>query len=333
MRAWVLTDGCADREDACLGVAEAVAERIERRAIRPRALWRWIAPWGPIDPRDAPERGAGPISPRGALGWPDIIVGSGRVAAPYLMRAKRASGGRVVTVFLGPNAPAHTADLVAVLERDSVRGPNVIVTASRPCRVNRVRIAAARGGVPLVAETVRGRRVGVVIDGWRFTEDDGVRFAAALRRLRDDGAVLLVRATRVTSQPLAMALRETAHYLWDGAGPDPLVPVLAQSEALLVSAGCERSLSEAAVTGSPIMTVLPDRASGSARDFAGRLTALGMARPFSGRIERFAYPPLDSTREIAQAVHALAATRAALGRTSSRSARARTRETDGPASR
>lgn len=335
MRAWVLTDGDLDRQDVCLGVAEAAADIVERRVLRPRAPWRWLAPWAPIDPRDAPERGSGPIAPRGAHAWPEIIVGAGRMAPAYLLRAKRASGGRAVTVYLGRRCPPHAADVIAVAEHEAARGPNVVVTRAEPHRVNLIRLAAARGGTRLAADAPAGPRVGVVIDdaGGRahLGLEDVARLLVDLRRLRADGAVLLVRPPRGAPEPLMLALREVAHYLWDGSAPDPYISVLAQSEALVVSAMSTRTLSEAATTGAPILAFTPRAAQHGVRDLTRSLEARGVVRPFAGRLERFAYVPIDASREIAQAVHALAATRAALRTGAARGAPARTRETNGPA--
>lgn len=337
MRAWVLTDGDADLETRCLGVAEAVAERIERRRIMPRAPWRWLAPFGPIDPRDAPEASAiGPISPRD--GWPDVAIASGRSAAPYLMRVRRASQARVITVFIGESAAgSRVADIVAARSGSRLLAPNVMVAPTRPHRVGPIRLAAARGGPPIVSSETPGPKVAVMLGGPRrrqWSAEDVARLAAGLAKLRADGAVIAVASRREAAPDLDMALGEVAHYLWDRTGPDPAVALLAQADALVVAGDDVLSIDEAAATGRPLMAFRPSRTPASASAHLDRLTALGVVRPFAGRLEAYAYRPLDSTGEIARAISALAATRAALSPRLERRAGAPAKtETNGPTSR
>lgn len=338
MRAWVLTDGDADDETRCLGVAEAVADRVERRRVSPRAPWRWLAPFGPIDPRDAPDRSAsGPISPRG--GWPDVAVAAGRAAAPYLAPLKRASGGRCVTAFLGDTlAGAGVADVVAVTDGSRLRGPNVIASATRPHRLSLARLAAARGGPRIAPVDHEGPRVGVLLGGGpsarRWSREDSGRLAAGLARLaEDDDAILMAVARRETDDGRDMALSDLAHYLWDRQGPDPRVAVMAQADALVVAGDDLLLVDEALSTGLPVMTFRPTRTRRSTALSLDRLAALGAVRTFAGRIERTKRAPIDSTVEIARAVGALVATRAALRPRAGRKAPARKTETNGPTSR
>lgn len=337
MRAWVLTDGDADDEARCLGVAEAVADRVERRRVSPRPPWSWIAPFGPIDPRDAPESAAGgPISAR--AGWPDVVVAAGRKAVPYLMPLKRASGARTVTALLGDTmAGPAVADIVATTDGSRMRGPNVILTTTRPHRVCPVRLAAARGGARLVSLEIDGPRIGVLPGGGRaarrWSGEDVERFVAGLKRLAADGAVVMVAARRELRDGRDVALAGIAHYLWDRTGPDPHVAVLAQADALVVSGDDLLGVDEALATGKTVMAFRPTRTPRKAAAALDRLEALGAIKPFAGRIELCERAALDSTAEIARAISALVATRAALRPRAERKAPARKTETNGPTSR
>jgi mitochondrial fission protein ELM1 len=338
MRAWVLTDGNSGDEEICLAVAEAAADRIERRRVAPRAPWRWLVPFGPIDPRDAPEQGAGPIAPKRGQTWPDLVVGAGRRAAPYLVRLKAASGGRTATVFLGPSmAGAGIADLVWVSEQDRLRGSNVIVTPTRPHRIGPIRLAAARGGPALVPAEVKGKRVAALLGGdlsWRRADDEDCdRLIAGLARLCADGAVLLASLSDRTPERLAMAVRRLAHYVWEGTGDNPYISLLAQSEAFVVMSDSPNMIGQALTTGAPVMVFETSGRRRGTRAFLDRLMALGAVRPFAGRIERCGGQQLDAAAEIARAIQALVATRAALSRDVSRKKPAPTRETNGRPSR
>ena len=337
MRAWVLTDGDRDHETRCLGVAEAVADHIERRRVCPRAPWSWLAPFGPIDPRDAPGSAGGPITP--ARGWPDVVIAAGRGAAPYLAHVKRATRSRAVTVFLGDTiAGSGVADIVAAPPDARVQGPNVIAAVTGPHRMSAVRLAAARGGPPLISNDVIGLRVGALLGAGRrkrgaWSTEDVARLAASLARLRQDGAVLLCAPRRDATAALDVAVRELAHYLWDRTGADPLTTLLARSEAFVVAADDALAIDEAVSTGKPVMTFRPSHLGRSDAAAADRLEAVGATRPFAGRVERYSYAALDSTPEVARAISAIAATRAALSPRARPRLAARARETNGPTTR
>ena len=45
---WTLTDGKAGDEAPCLGLAQALGLKAEKRVVRPRSLYALLAPRGPI---------------------------------------------------------------------------------------------------------------------------------------------------------------------------------------------------------------------------------------------------------------------------------------------
>ena len=332
MLAWTLTDGNADDEARCLGVAEAVADRVERRRVSPRAPWSWLAPFGPIDPRDDPGLG-GPIAP--VRGWPEVAVASGRKAAPYLAAVKRASNGRTITAFLGASVAGRAiADVVAVTHADRLRGPNVVVSAARPHRVGQVSLAAARGSPPLFAAGA-GPKVAVLLGSAglrRWSGEDADRFEAGLVQLVAERARIAAVLGENAGGRLALAVSRVADYLWDRQGRDPTIRLLAQADAIVVSAADLLSVDAAVATGAPVLAFRPRSLDRGASRAVDRLAALGVVRPFPGRIEAFAYPPVDATAEIACAVSALVATRAALGPREERRTPARSTE-NGPSLR
>ena len=305
--AWVLTDGKAGDESPCLGLVEAMGLAPEVRRVAPRALFSGLMPHGPIDPAEAPGRAGSPIAPP----FPDLLVASGRRAVPYLRAVKRASGGRTFTVFLkDPRTGPGTADLIWVPEHDRLRGRNVIATPTSPHRISPARLAAARAAPdPRVAALARPR-VAVLAGGdsrhHRFAPDDVARLSGGLRALAEAGASLAVTLSRRSPPVLREALAALAvpprHFLWDGTGENPYVSLLAGADAIVVSADSTNMVGEAAATGTPVLVFEP---SGGHRKIAAFLDGLrrhGAVRPFAGRLEAFAYQPLDTTVEIARAV-------------------------------
>ena len=143
--AWIVTDGKAGDELQCLGVTDALHLKPEIKRVAPRKPWVWLAPWGPMDPREHPDTPGSILAPP----FPDLVVASGRRAIPALRAIKRASQGKTFTVCLkDPRTGADTADLIWVPEHDRLRGPNVLVTLTSPHRLQMAAIQAARAEPP-----------------------------------------------------------------------------------------------------------------------------------------------------------------------------------------
>jgi mitochondrial fission protein ELM1 len=316
---WILTDGKAGDELQCLGLAEALGFRPEIRRIRPRAPFTWLMPWGPIDPAERPGAAGSPLAPP----FPDLLVASGRRAVPYVRHVKRASGGRTFTVFLkDPRTGARTADLIWVSEHDSLRGDNVIVTLTPPHRISAERLAAARASPDPRLAPLPHPRVAVLAGGdsrhHRFTQADIAHFLGHLRHLADEGATLMITASRRTPAPMAAALKELAEsrrgFFWDGSGENPYVDLLALADCIVATADSSNIPGEAAATGAPILIFEPTGGHPKFGAFLEGLRRHGAVHALTGRLERTRYEPLNSTPIIAKAVaEGLARHRRALG--------------------
>lgn len=281
------------------------------RRVKPRALFTLAMPRGPIDPRDAPGKPGSPIAPP----FPDILIASGRRAVPYMRAVKRASGGRTFTLFLkDPRIGIGAADLVWVQEHDRLRGPNVLTSLTAPHRISATRLAEARSHPdPRIASLPRPR-VAVLVGGdsrhHRFTPGDEGRLLSGLRELAASGASLAITASRRTPLPLLAELRALAHaphFLWDGSGPageNPYLALLAGADAIVVTADSTNMVGEATATGIPVLVFEPSGGHPKIARFLGDLTRRGAVRSFAGRLEDYAYQPLDSTPGIAEAARA-----------------------------
>lgn len=302
-RCWLITDGKMGDLAQCIGVAERLGLATESRVVRPRALFAAFMPWGPIDPREAPSRTGSPLAPP----FPDIAVASGRRAAAYLRHLKSASGGRVFTVFLkDPRSGAGTADCLWVPQHDRLRGSNVLTTLTGPHRFSPEKLAGMRAGASLWPSDGR-HRFGVVLGGnskdFHFTPDDETRLLAGLRAIARNRATLAVTPSRRTPPGLADAVRiltqETGGFFWDGAGENPYLAILAQSDTLLVTADSTNMVGEAVATGRPVLVFRPTGGSPKIDQHLRELEHLGAIRPFQGRLEDFTYEPIDATPAIA----------------------------------
>ena len=315
----MLTDGKAGDEQQCLGVAALLSQSPEIRRVAPRTPWVWLMPFGPIDPKDKPNRSGSPISPP----FPDCAIASGRRAVPYLRAIKAASKGRTFTVFLkDPRTGAHAADLIWVPEHDELHADNVLRTLTPPHRVSKQRIAAARHNPDPRIAGLSSPRIAVVVGGnskhHRFTDADIDSLVEKLETVAKSGVSLMITASRRTPDALRDALeriaREHRGFLWDGSGDNPYVDLLALADAVVVTADSYNMLGEAAATGVPLLVFEPSGGHRKLSLYLDKLTAYGATRPFTGQIEGERYPPLDSTPFIADQIRdALARHRSALG--------------------
>ncbi|CAN1540776.1 COG3660 Predicted nucleoside-diphosphate-sugar epimerase [Rhabdaerophilaceae bacterium] len=303
---WIITDGKMGDRAHCLGIAERLHLAAEDRVVAPRPPFTWLMPWGGIDPREALSRVGSPLAPP----FPDLAIGSGRRAAPYLRHLKSASGGRVFTAFLkDPRSGTRTADFLWVPEHDRLRGANVCVTLTSPHRISPEKLAAARAANAPWGTDARPI-VGLVLGGnskdFQFSAADEARLVADMLVVIQQGWRLAATPSRRTPASLVAAISQLAldhnGYCWGGAGENPYLAILAHADALIVTADSVNMVGEAVATGTPVYIARPSGGSRKIEQFLIGLDRLGAVRPFQAALERFTYGALDSTPTIAIAL-------------------------------
>ena len=311
--AWVLASGKAGHEVNCFGIAEALGLVPALRPVQPRLLFAALAPFGPIDPRDAPQRRAALLSPP----FPDIALAAGRITVPYLRRVKRASQRRTFTVFLqDPRSGRGTADVIWVPEHDRLRGPNVVVTLTSPHPLRPAALAEARRRPdPRIARLGRPR-VALILGGpsagHSFTERDAAALASIAGMLLREGKTLMVTPSRRTppglldaiAQSLGAAATADTAFLWDGSGNNPYLHMLAHADAIIVTGDSVNMVGEAVATGAPVHIYEPTGSNPKIDGFIDKLVAQGAARRWRGALEHWTYRPIDATTEIAREIAA-----------------------------
>jgi len=304
---WVLTDGKAGDEGQCLGVAERLGVVPEIRRVRPRKPFTWLMPRGPIDPRESPDRPDSPIRPP----FPDIAIASGRRAVAYLRAVKKASNGRTFTVFLkDPRTGPGTADLIWVSGHDQLRGDNVLVTTTSPHRLTPEKLAAARAAPPATIAALTAPRVAVLVGGdsrhHRFTPTDIEGLARQLETLAGSGVALMGSPSRRTPLALAQAISavfaRNSGWWWDGTGENPYLALIANADAIVVTADSTNMIGEATATGVPVLVFEPQGGHQKIAALTSTLTQEGAVHPFRGQLAGERYAPIDSTPVIADAI-------------------------------
>ena len=306
--AWLISDGKAGHEAQALGIVDALGFAVDVKRVAPRGAWRALAPWAPVAPA---ERFAAPGT-LFAPPFPQLALAIGRTTMPYLRALRRRAGaGTFTVVLLDPKIPLGFADLVWVPEHDQLRGPDVVTTLVAPHRHSAAKLdALRRTPMPAAMARLPEPRVAVLLGGpngdYRFDKADVERLAASLKAIADQGAGLMITASRRTPAALVDAMRRLSErgkaWLWDGRGENVYPLFLAHADTFVVTADSVNMCGEPSVTGKPVYVFHPTGGSAKFDRFHASLTARGITRrlPEPGAaLETWSYPPQFAADAIA----------------------------------
>ena len=280
------------------GLAEALGWPFESIVPRPRRPWSWL-----------PAHRQPPVLLRCGLEeslpqpWPDLLISCGRRSAAVSAAVRRANGGRTFTVHIqNPRAPLRCFDLVVPLRHDGLAGPNVVASCAALHPVTPEKLAAA-------GAEWRGRlgdlQVAVMLGGrtrsHRFTRETVDQLADGLARL--DGPIAVTRSRRTEPGVVAaLKARLPDAWVWDGAGPNPYLGMLALARHVVVTEDSVSMISEAISTGKPVHVAKMAGGSRRLRRFHASLRDAGIVRTFDGRLAEWRYEPVNETPRIAAEV-------------------------------
>ena len=299
----MLTPGHAGMENPALGLAEAVGLPLVVKRVRPR--WPWV--WLPAGAWPFAFAALGADSDRLAPPWPDLLITCGRRAVPYALAIKRLSGGRTFTVHIqDPRVAPARFDVVTAPRHDRLEGENVVPTLGGLSRLTRAKLAdAAATWAPQVAQLPRPRVAVLVGGSSRAYRLDAAAAGALGRQLaelaRREGAGLLLTTSRRTGAEAERALRAglADTPCVEPRGDDAYAAILGLADAVVVTCDSVNMITEAMLTGRPVLIA---RLPGGSRRFArfhDELYGAGRARPFAGRLERWDARPLEETQAVA----------------------------------
>jgi mitochondrial fission protein ELM1 len=242
--------------------------------------------------------------------WADLLIGSGRRAAPVLRRIKARQD--CFTVFLGnPRVEPRHFDLVVAPAHDDISGNNVIPILGSLHRVTPQRLEEASLIWAGQAARLPKRRVAVLVGGTskrhHMPEPVAHRLVSDLKQLADQGIGLMITLSRRTpDHARTLFQRELglhpAVWLYDGIGDNPYFGFLALSDAIIVTNDSVNMASEACAAGKPVLVFdLPGRDGKLAR-FHRDLTALGLTRPFLGTFSLWQPAPFNETKRIVEII-------------------------------
>jgi mitochondrial fission protein ELM1 len=314
--AWAITTGEAGMRTQARGLAQAAADEVVEKIVSVRWPWSWFQAGWPglldgVDPAEGDRLGPP---------WPDLIVTCGRRAGIVGVAVKAAAAGRPALVHVqDPLAPLRDFDLVVAMEHDRVSGPKVLKVLTALHDMTPERLAVARAAwAPRFAHLPRPL-IGVLLGG----PTNGSPFGAAEARLllkrlgalraRTGGGAAVVSSRRTPEEVLALfaqaAKNDPGLWVWDRAGDNPYVGVLAVADRLVVTGDSVSMISEALATAHPVEIFLPH----IRKRHAGFIQSLldgRYARLFDAEAAPAApRPMLDATLEAGAAVRAVMAKR------------------------
>lgn len=309
---WAVSDGRAGIENQALGLAEGIGRRtpirLTTKRIQLRTPWAWLPPGFTPAPRQALSVGSDAIDPP----WPDIWIGCGRASIPLSLGVRRWSRGKTFVAQLqDPRVNPREFDVVIPPIHDGLEGQNVLPIVGACHRVSPERLDEAVLDYPAPLEDMAQPRFAVLIGGKSKRQDISAARAreiadALVLVQRETGGTLMVTLSRRTSEAAKLQLRTwlAPHcaLFYDGEGVNPYFAMLGCADHIFVTADSVNMATEAAATAKPIHILAVDGSAGKLERFHQSLQRRGCSRPFKGKLETWAYPPLLETDRAAAAV-------------------------------
>lgn len=298
---WVITEGMIGTQNQCVGVAEAMGLSILIKQVSLRQPWKTLSP---LLGFEMACTFLPPLNPP----WPDLLIASGRKSVAASRYIKRQSGGKTLTVQIqDPKTNSHQFDLVAVPFHDNLRGNNVIVTHGAPNRITMEKLNVARQQFAPLFEKMSTPRIAVLIGGnsrtHTLTRTITEEFTSQLYNLN---ASLMVTSSRRTGQEnlklIQNKLSNDKNFIWDGAGENPYLGMLAWADYIIVTADSVSMLSDAGTTGKPVYVISLEGQSARFDRLHSHFNEIGITRPFKGNLEAWSYEPLRDAQLIADSI-------------------------------
>jgi mitochondrial fission protein ELM1 len=317
---WAVSDGIAGNAVQARALADAVARltggTVETRLAQPRKPYDRLpaALWAAFGAREGgwPFTGLADGGAALARPWPGLVIGAGRRCAPAVAALKRLGGVPAVQI-MDPGMRRSAFDLIVAPRHDRLAGETVVETLGGLNALDDATLSAAAERWRPRLRHIAEPRVAVLVGGPSRSADFSARglqrLTDGLVRLAIEGAGLMVtpsrRTPRAAVDKLADALTGVGGWVWSGVGDNPYPGILGLADAVVVTADSVNMCSEAAASGKPLFVATTGRLDAKIARFHDDLAACGAARPFTGELAFWRYPPLREAERVAERVAAL----------------------------
>ncbi len=243
--------------------------------------------------------------------FPDIIIACGRrsIAAALAVKShalKQKKPHKIFLVYIhNPRIAFHHFDMVIPSYHDTVFGDNVYPTGPSLHRVTAqtLKDATQKFSFPELSRPLLSVFIGGNRRSHRMEQSVADAAGKQLKQLSKKYGIALSFSRRTPASASKAFLHHLQHqknvYIWDEASENPYFGMLAQADAILVSAESVSMISEAIFTGKPVYLLqLPGKSRRFDR-FHQWLYDNDYCRPFRGKIETNWGKSIDDTTRIA----------------------------------
>ena len=322
---WVISDGTAGMRLQAIALGDAlIAVDIKSQAtladiiIKPPWQLRHLPRLIPFLPKTLLSSWLGPIADRLSTDRPAIIITCGRrmagtsIALNQLSKA-HAAGTRTIHIR-DPRLPPHYFDILIVPQHDSARGANVLTSMASLNRLDMSSVADAANQLSEKWRNLPAPRVAVLLGGVNRRYDISAIMAKDMAsRLANfatkTGASLALIPSRRTPAnlvtQLAAALGPSPHAIMDQAENNPYPGILGLVDAVIVTSDSINMISEATITGLPILVAEWQNETGRIGAFHEAMMAAGHIAPLGNQLPKDGFTPLLEMPDIVKSVLSL----------------------------
>ena len=309
---WVISDGTAGMRLQAIALGEALiatdttnptslADIISKPSWWLRHLPRLVA----LLPRGLLLFWLGEIGGRLSNDKPAIIITCGRRMAGTSIAFNRlskahAAGTRTIHIQ-DPRLPPHYFDILIVPQHDPARGANVITSLASLNRLDMSKIADAASQLDKKWRALPAPRVAVLLGGTNRRYGISAMMAKDMaKRLADfatkTGASLALIPSRRTPAnlvtQLTTALGSLPYAVMDQAENNPYPGILGLVDAVIVTSDSVNMISEATITGLPVLIAEWQSETGRIGAFHDAMMAAGHIAPMRDQLPQDGFTPL-----------------------------------------
>jgi mitochondrial fission protein ELM1 len=257
----------------------------------------------------------GSIGGRLSKDKPAIIITCGRRMAGTSIALSRLSKANAVgtrTIHIqDPRLPPHYFDILIVPQHDPARGANVLTSMATLNRLDMPKIADAASQLGEKWRTLPAPRVALLLGGTNRRYGISAMMAKDMaKRLADfatkTGASLALIPSRRTPAnlmtKLTAALGPLPYAVMDQAENNPYPGILGLVEAVIVTSDSVNMISEATITGLPILIAEWQNETGRIGAFHDAMMAAGHIAPLRDHIPKEGFTPLFEMPNIVKSV-------------------------------
>jgi mitochondrial fission protein ELM1 len=319
---WVISDGTAGMRLQAIALGEAltaadITNQTSLADIISKPSW-WLQRLPrlvPFLPKTLLSSWLGSIANRLSKDNPAIIITCGRRMAGTSIALNRLSKAHAIgtsTIHIqDPRLPPHYFDILIVPQHDPTRGANVLTSMASLNRLDMSKIADAANQLGEKWRTLPAPRVAVLLGGTNLRYGISAMMANDMaKRLANfatkTGASLALIPSRRTPAnlvaQLSAALGPLPYAIMDQAENNPYPGILGLVDAVIVTSDSVNMISEATITGLPILIAEWQSETGRIGAFHDAMMAAGHIAPLRDQLPQESFTPLFEMPAIIKSV-------------------------------